>query len=75
MDGFILRDFLIVFVGVFDWAVFHAGRATRASVLDNVAGLFGQIYSKVSCFPLDAVNFGIRQNFYIWMPADLDQFG
>ena len=75
MDGFILRYFLIIFIRVFDRAVFHTGSATRASILDNVSGLLGQGYIKVSCFSFYTVNLSIGQDLYIRMPADLDQFG
>ena len=75
MDGFILRDFLIIFIRVFDRAVFHTSCTTRALVLYNVTGLLGQAYMKVSCFPCDTVNFSVGQNLYVRMPADLDQFG
>jgi len=75
VDGFILRYFLIIFIWIFDRAVLHAGRTPRASILYNVAGLLGQGDIKVSRLPFDPVNFSISQNLYIWMPADLDQFG
>jgi hypothetical protein len=75
MDGFILRYFLIKLIGVFDRAVFDTGRTTRAFVLQNISGFFSQRYLEVSCFPLYTVNFSIRQDLYIGMPADLDQFG
>jgi hypothetical protein len=75
MDGFIGRYFLIESIRVFDRAVLHAGGATRAFVLDDVPGLFRQRHLEVTRFPGYAVNFGIRQDLYIGMPADLDQFG
>ena len=75
MDGFILRYLLIELIRVFDRTVFDAGRAARALALDDVPGLSNQGYLEVPCFPCDTVNFGIRQDFYVWMPADLDQFG
>jgi hypothetical protein len=75
MDGLILRYFLIILIGVLGRAVFHAGRTTRAFVLFNVSGLLDQGYLEVSRFPFYTVNLGISQNLYIWMPADLDQFG
>ena len=34
-----------------------------------------QRYVKVSCFPFYTFNFSIGEDFYIWMPADLDQLG
>ena len=75
MDGFILRYFLIKWIRAFDRAVCYTGRTTRAFVLYNVSGLLGQGDRKVSCFPFYTVNFSKCQNLYIWMPADLDQFG
>jgi hypothetical protein len=75
MDGFILRYFLIKLIRVFDRAVFYAGRTTRAFALYNISGLFNQGYLEVSCFPYYTVNFSIRQDLYIGIPADLDQFG
>jgi hypothetical protein len=59
MDGFILRYFLIKSVRDFDGAIFDTGRATRASALDNISGLFNQRYPEVSLFPFYTVNFSI----------------
>jgi hypothetical protein len=75
MDGFILRYFLIKWIRVFDRAVFYTGRTTRAFALYYISGLFNQRDLEVSCFSLYTVNFSIRQDLYIGMPADLDQFG
>ena len=75
MDGFMLRYFLIKLIGVFDRAVLHAGRTTRAFALYNISGLFIQGDLEVSCLTFDTVNFRIRQDLYVGMPADLDQFG
>jgi hypothetical protein len=75
MDGFILRYFLIKLIGIFDRAVFYTGRTTRAFALYYISGLFNQRYLEVSCFSFYTVNFSIRQDLYIGMPADLDQFG
>jgi hypothetical protein len=75
MNGFILRYFLIESIRVFDRAVFYTGRTTPASILQNVPGLSNQGYLEVSCFSFYTVNVSIRQDFYIGMPADLDQFG
>ena len=74
MDGFILRYFLIKLIRVFDRAVFYAGSTTRAFALYNISGLFNQRYLEISCFPFYTFNFGISQDLYIGMPADLDQF-
>ena len=52
MDGFILRYFLIILIRVFDRAVFYTGRTTRAFVLMNIPGLFGQGYLESLLLPL-----------------------
>jgi hypothetical protein len=75
MDGFILGYFLIKHIRVFNRAVFDTGGTSRAVFLDNVSGLLGQGDLKVPCFTLYAVNFRMGKNLYVWMPADLDQFG
>src|SRR4030042_460640 len=75
MDGLILRYFLIKLIRVFDRAVFYTGRTTRAFVLYNISGFFNHGYLEISCLSFDTVNFGISQDLYIGMPADLDQFG
>jgi len=75
VDGFILRYLLIELIRVFDRAVFYTGRTTRAFVLQNIPGLSNQGYPKVSCFSFYTFNVSIRQDFYVGMPADLDQFG
>ena len=48
MDGFILRYFLIKWIRVCNWAVFHTGRTTRAFIFQNVSGFSNQGYLKVS---------------------------
>ena len=75
MDGFILRYVLIKLIRVFDRAVLDTGSATRAFLLENIPGLLKQGYLEVSLLPFYTVNFRIGQDFYIGMPADLDQFG
>jgi hypothetical protein len=74
MDGFVLGYFLIKSVRDFDRAVFDTGRATRAPAFDNVSGFFSQCDPEVSFVAFDTVNFGITQDLYVRMPADLDQF-
>jgi hypothetical protein len=44
-------------------------------VLQNIPGLFRQGYLKVACLSFYTGNFSIRQDLYVGMPADLDQFG
>ena len=75
MNGFVFRYFLVKGVRVFHRAVFYTGRTPRASILDNVSGLFCQGDLKVPGDPFDTVDFGKGENLYVWMPADLDQFG
>jgi hypothetical protein len=75
VNRFILRYVLIEFIGVFDRAVFYTGGTTRAFLLQDIPGLLGKGYLKVSYFSLYTVNFSIGENLYIGMPADLDQLG
>jgi hypothetical protein len=75
MHGFVFRYFLIEWIRVYDRAVFYTGRTTRAFVLQNIPGLSNQAYLKVPCFSFYPLNVSIRQDLYIGMPADLDQFG
>ena len=75
MDGFIRRYVLIVWIRDLDRTVLYTSRTTSAIVFYNVSGLLDQGCLKVSCFPFYTVNFSKCQDFYIWMPADLDQFG
>jgi hypothetical protein len=75
MHGFILGYFLIKRIRVYDRAVLYTGRTARALVLQNVPGLSCQSDLKVPCFSLYTLNVSIRQDLYIGMPADLDQFG
>ena len=74
MDGFVLRYLLIVLIRVFDRAIFYTGGTTRAFVLQNIPGLFDQLYLEVSYFPFYTVNFSVGEDLYVGMPADLDQF-
>jgi hypothetical protein len=75
MDRFIRRQVLVVWIRDLDRTVFDTGRTARAFVLDNVPGLFIQGDPEVSRFSCYTVNFGIGQDLYIGVPADLDQFG
>jgi len=74
VNGFIIRYILIKLIRVFYRAVFYTGSTTSAFIFYNVSGLFGKGYLKVTRFSFHTVNFSIGQDFYIWMPADLDQF-
>jgi len=75
MDGFILRYLLIKLIRIFNRAVFDTGCATCAFALYDISGFFKQRYPEASLFPFNTVNFSIAQDFDVWMPADLDQFG
>ena len=75
MDGFILRYFLIEFVRVFHRTVLDTGGTARTLVLYDVSGFSDKRYLKVSRLSFYTVNFSIRQDLNVWMPADLDQFG
>jgi hypothetical protein len=75
MDGFVFRYVLIKWIRVLDRAVFYTGRTTPALVLQDIPRLFRQSYLKVSSFAFYAVDFRIRQDLDIGIPADLDQFG
>jgi hypothetical protein len=75
VDGPILRYFLVEWIGVYDRAVFHTGGATRAFILQDVSGLPNQGYPEVSCLSFHTVNVRVGQDFYVGVPADLDQFG
>ena len=66
---------MIVWIGDLYRTVLYADSTTRAFVLSYVSGFFIQGDLEVSCLPGYTVNFSIGQDFYIGMPADLDQFG
>ena len=75
MDCLVVRYFLVELIGIFNRTVLYTGSATRALILDNVSGFLDKGYLEITSFSLYAVNFSIRQDLNIWMPADLDQFG
>ena len=75
MDGLVVRYLLIEFVRVLDGAVFYTGRTTGAFVLQDIPGLSDQGNLKVSCLAFYTVNVSVGQDFYVGVPADLDQFG
>jgi len=75
VDGFIIGYILIKLIRILYRAVLRADGATRALVLQNVSGLLSQCYSEISRLSDYTVNVGIRQDLYVWMPADLGQFG
>ena len=74
MYGFVRRYFLIELIRVDNRTVLNTGRTTGAAVFNDIPGLFYQGDLEISCLSFDAFNFGIAQDLYILMPADLDQF-
>ena len=74
MDSLIGRNFLVERVRIVDRTTFDTGGAAPAFILDNISWFFSQGYLEVTDFAFDFGNVGIRQNLYVWMPADLDQF-
>ena len=75
MDGFILRYFLIEWIRILDGAVLYTGRTSRTLVFQNIPGLSDEGNLEVPCYPFYTVNLSIGQDFYVGMPADLDQLG
>ena len=75
MNSFVIRYLLIEYIRVLHRTVFHAGSTTRALVLDDVPGLFGQSDHEVTRLSLYPFNLGIGEYLDVFLPADLDQFG
>ncbi len=75
MDGLVVRYFLIIGVRVLDRTISYTCCTTGAFVLYNVSWFLDQVDREISCLPLYTDNFRKCQNLYVWMPADLDQFG
>ncbi len=75
VDGLVIRYLLIELIGVLDRAILYTGGATGALVLQDIPGLFDQGDPKVSSLAFYTVNVSIGQDFYVGVPADLDQFG
>jgi hypothetical protein len=75
VDGFVFRDLLIELIRVLDRAVFYTGRTTSAFILQDISGLSDQSDPEVSRLSFYTVNVSIGQDFYVGVPADLDQFG
>ena len=65
---------MIVGIRDFDRAVLDTDCTARAFVLYNVSWFFIQGDREISRFPFYTFNFSIAQDFYVGMPADLDQF-
>lgn len=74
MYGLIFRYFLIILIRVSNRTILNAGPAACAFIFKNVARFFGQFDGEITCFSCNTVDLGVRENFDIWMPADLDQF-
>jgi hypothetical protein len=75
MDGLAQREALIVWILNLDRTVVDTGRATRAFALDDISGLLDEGDTEVSSVSFHPVDFGVAQDFYVRIPADLDQFG
>ena len=74
MDGFIVRYLLVEFIRILNRAILNTDRTTGTLILVDVSWFLLQGDAEVPRRTLNAFNFGVRQNFYIWLPADLDQF-
>ena len=75
VDRLVVGYLLIEGIGVFNRAVFYTCRATRTFILENVPRFLGQGYGEVTNLALYTVNFGVGENLYVGVPADLDQLG
>ena len=73
--GFSPRKALIVFVGNLDGADFGAFPATGTLGQVYKAGLLPELGFEISRFSVQSQYLGIGQEFYVQVPADLDQFG
>jgi len=73
MDGLIHRYFLIISVRILGRAILYTGSTTGAFILKNIPWLLRQGYPVVPYLSLYAVDFSIGEDFYIGVPADLDQ--
>jgi hypothetical protein len=74
MDGLVHGDFLVEPVRVLHGAVFDAGGAACAPVLDDIPGSGFKGDGKITLFSFYSFHFRKCQNLDVWMPADLDQF-
>jgi len=75
VHSLVLGYFLVKDVRVFHGTIFNAGSAAGAFILDNIPGLLSKGDFEVTCRAFYTVYFGVCQNFYVRVPADLDQFG
>jgi len=74
MDCLVVRYLLVVFIRVGYRTVLNAGTAACTLVFENVTRFFSQFDGKITCSTSNTVNFGVGEDFDIWVPADLDQF-
>ncbi len=75
MNSLIAGNFLIELIRIFDGAVLDTRRTTGALFFDDIPRPFRQGNLEITWIAFDTVNFCKSQNFDVWMPADLDQFG
>jgi hypothetical protein len=75
MGALVIRQVLIIFIRDLDRAVLGTGGTTPAFFFNNVPGFLSQGYPEVSRFPFYTVHFSKGKNLYVYLPADLDQFG
>jgi hypothetical protein len=75
VDRLVFRYFLIELIRIFHRTVFDTCPTAGTFVFDNIPGFRFQGYLEVTLVAFYGVNFRKCQNLYVWMPADLDQFG
>jgi len=75
MNGLVHRYFLIICIRIFCRTIFHTRSTTRALVLKDVPRLLGHGDLEVTNLTFYTAYFGIGEDFYIGVPADLDQLG
>ena len=75
MDGLVGVQVLVELVRDLDRAVLGADRAARAFLLNDVPGLLGQSDPEIADLSLYTLYFGIGEDLYVGVPADLDQLG
>jgi len=71
---FIHGNFLIERIRVFHGTIFNAGGTAGTLILDNIPGLFFQGDLEITNCSFQAGHFCVCQDFYVGVPADLDQF-
>jgi len=73
-DGFVGVQALVVLIGHLDGADLGAIAAAGAFLKIDETRIFAQFCGEVSRVSFKGEKFGAREQFYIQMPADLDQF-